>query len=652
MLTNMSKQVNFVALLALVACFVPLLLLANYTSLFRPTASVSYSTPPPVIAGVAPDLGGLGGYQAPSTAFATPCVGTPQTPVAMFKQDFGITDYQAILNKKYWNTQDKLLCNDHWPWQTQAVLPWSTIIKQLQWPTDLIQTQMENQVETVRPISIVDPTTEKQQEQTAAQQVANSAKPKNACDFVIPVLGWNIHLDVCSLLKTIVNSAFIKPIKNAAQSIIQQANGFLWSTPPADTYDLAKNPTMAFFNAVSLNLINILIVGVIAWLGLRYVLGGGFNWLSYASIQETLPRILFGLIAAYFSMQIAKVIIDGSNAFSGLFHGGMLQSMFNTQPDGTVAAVVQVIYVLMGVLLVVEDGARFAILYILLAFLPLLLFTMSLKETSHYAKGGIKALILFTFLQPAQIALMYLGQAVLTQVMTKDPGNILNYLIGIGIMFVTLSLFFSVSRVAFGGAFQPMGALATGAVAGFALGSAKFSGNNLLRGRRALNSAADKAIVGMPHIARQTPAAIVHAPENVRRAVNRGQQRVQSGVNSVVDHARTAGSKIASLTPGYATRHSKPVYDPLYTGKAASTIADPKKAALPSAPTSAIPGRNIQTNTQTRPLGSQSDLTEADHARIRAYNAQYNLRWKSVPPNTGNSKQNPTNPPNRGGKKA
>ncbi|GCE32199.1 hypothetical protein KDA_76830 [Dictyobacter alpinus] len=545
----------------------------------------------------------------------------------MFKKDWGITDYKQILNSKYWDTTDKILCNDHWTWRIVEQVTWKTILEQLRWPADLVQPSMLNQTQTVQALSTVDKPTEQQQQQKVKQQQEADAKPRSGCDFVMPVLGWNFHLDACSLLKTIVKNSFLKPIYENCKNVINQAQGFLWTTDPAATYDLGKNTTLAYFHTGMLNLVNIFIVLVLAWIGFRYVLGGGINWLEYAKIQETLPRLLFGLIAAYFAMQIAKVVIDGSNALCTLFHGDMLKHMFDAQSNGAVAATVQVIYVIMGVLLVIEAAARYGILYILLAFLPIILFCSTLKETSHYAKNGIKALILFTFLQPVQLAVMDLGQAVLVHTMTKDPGNILNYLIGISIMLVVLSLFFSVSRMAFSGAFQPLGAMATGAAAGLALGSARLGGKGVLKGRQALNEGADKVIAGMPGAARQAPAAMVGAYQGIKHA----PQNFRSGAKSFVDHARSAGTQIAKLTPGYALRHSKPVmYQPSsYTGNAASSIAHSKKTMSPSV-------TSLDQTTDDHAKGITTQQAAQIQAQIRANKAQYQARWNSHTPTPGN----------------
>ena len=51
-------------------------------------------------------------------------------------------------------------------------------------------------------------------------------------------------------------------------------------------------------------------------------------------------------------------------------------------------------------LLILEERALYTILFVIIAFLPLLLFTAAMKETQNIAKGAVRGLIFFTFLQP------------------------------------------------------------------------------------------------------------------------------------------------------------------------------------------------------------------------------------------------------------
>ena len=123
----------------------------------------------------------------------------------------------------------------------------------------------------------------------------------------------------------------------------------------------------------------------------------------------------------------------------------------------------------MGLLLILEEGARYTILFVIIAFFPLLLFTASTKETQFIARGAVRGFIFMTLLQPVQMAVMAVGVTVLNTILHGDVGNILSYLVSIGLMIFVLSLFFSFFRLAFGHMGTPFVAAAAG-FAGIAAG--------------------------------------------------------------------------------------------------------------------------------------------------------------------------------------
>ena len=95
-----------------------------------------------------------------------------------------------------------------------------------------------------------------------------------------------------------MSATLVQPLKTAFTTVQKQVNGFLWSTPAADTY---QNKHFAYFWNLSIWLVNAYLVIVVAWVALRGMIGKTFSWLSYADVLEYIPRIGFGLLAAYFS---------------------------------------------------------------------------------------------------------------------------------------------------------------------------------------------------------------------------------------------------------------------------------------------------------------------------------------------------------------
>ncbi len=295
---------------------------------------------------------------------------------------------------------------------------------------------------------------------------------------------------------------------------------------------------------LSIWLVNAYLVVVVAWVALRGMIGKTFSWLSYAEVLEYLPRIGFGLLAAYLSGHLIQIVVDGSNALSLVFSHSLFTSLTSGTPKDMISLVLDTVYLLMGLLLILEEGARYTILFVIIAFLPLLLFTACMKETQNIAKGAVRGLIFFTFLQPAQMAVMAVGQTVILSILHGDTGNILSYLVSIGIMIFVLAMFFSCARFAFGGFSAPFAAAASGVAgltAGASLRGAVQGGRGLMAGRELLNRGADKMIEGMPKLAYNVPGATASAYTAVRstpeRAVN-AYNMVRSAPGTTLQHIR------------------------------------------------------------------------------------------------------------------
>ena len=184
-----------------------------------------------------------------------------------------------------------------------------------------------------------------------------------------------------------------------------------------------------------------------------------------------------------------------------------------------VSLVLRIVYLIMGLLLILEEGARYTILFVIIAFFPLLLFTASVKETQFIARAAVRGFIFMTLLQPVQMAVMAVGITVLNTILHGDVGNILSYLVSIGLMIFVLSLFFSFFRLAFGAVSSPFVATAAG-FAGIAAGSslkgAVQGSPAAMAGRAAIQRGTKNIIQGMPSAAYKAPGAAVGAYNAVR----------------------------------------------------------------------------------------------------------------------------------------
>lgn len=394
------------------------------------------------------------------------CQGTSGTIAKMIQLDFGWSaDY---LQNKYQKDTKTVLCNDTWPWQSTMNLHVVDVLKALGWPTDLLKAPYNTQVIAVRPLPSVDPTTNTQSWKAYDQQFQSTGP----CDWVPNLVIARPHIDICAPFRGLLTQAE-QSLKSVYDGALNQTNSFLWTTP-TDPFTTDGSGLLDVWKG-SWIVVTTLLVCVIAWASIRSMFGQTIHWLTYANAVEFLPRIVFALIAAYFSKEIFVILFQFSNALTHPFTTDTVKTLIDGQPNNTVAMVMQVVYAIMGFLLIVEEAARMAVLYLLFAFSPILFFLAALTETQSVAMSTFKAAILFALLQPAQAATLNVGSRVLSTVLTQHAGNlgVLNFLVAIAIMYICLMLFFSFNSLAFGRAGGPLGMAALGTSLGLAAGGAK-----------------------------------------------------------------------------------------------------------------------------------------------------------------------------------
>lgn len=422
------------------------------------------------------------------------CIGTSGTIVTMLKFDFGWDQatLQAAVNSVWLADTRDLLCNDNYFWETVTALSAQRVIQQLQWPANLLNPQYQSQIITLKPLSTFDMKTV--QAQQAAQQGSN--KPTGPCDWVVHVLFTYVHIDLCAPLRLLISAtnAAIRGIYQAASSQLS----FLQMTPTQPFTDNAAGGLLTVWT-ISWSIVLACIIAVVAWSALRYMLGSTMHWLAYANLVEMIPRLLLGLLAAYYSKQFFLLLIQTNNTLAAIFEcsnaavvanctKNTIGTTINAPTTGTVAQALQIVYGGMGFLLIIEEAARIAVIYLLFAFSPILFFLASLRETERWAKSTALAAILFILLQAMQAATLNVGEGVLSGVLHNSASQLgfLNLLVAIAILYITLLLFFSITRMAFGFAGGPL-ALAP---VEMSMGLAGAGGRALIGSGRALGGAA------------------------------------------------------------------------------------------------------------------------------------------------------------------
>jgi hypothetical protein len=429
------------------------------------------------------------------------CLGHADTALAMLNKDFAL-DLTAppllwgtdAIQDPYASSTRLLFCNDFWPWKVVSDLPragllivWQ-VLQALHWPDDLINSRYRFNSFAIRLLSEVDPAT--------AAILEEQAKHDH-CTWNYDVLLSKQQLNVCDLIEHVLLS-----IADGVRGVYldQQAHiRFVWETP-TDLFT-QEHDGLLWFWQFSWGLVLTFLVAVIAWVGWRTMLGASISWLAYASILETLPRIVLSLIVAFFSKTLFLGLVATNNTFAQIFgQETIISVLLNHQATGSVEAVLQILYAAMALLFIIEEAARMAVLYVLFAFAPLLLFCAALRETAGIARTSVMATILFTFLQAMQLAVLAVGGKVIVSVLGTASSSliVLHLLSGFAILYLTLMLFFSVTRVAFGGLGSPLGtgmhSLTTGLFAGIGFGLARATLRRRNGGGRRPRPAASRAV--------------------------------------------------------------------------------------------------------------------------------------------------------------
>ncbi len=268
------------------------------------------------------------------------------------------------------------------------------------------------------------------------------------CDWVINIFGEH-HIDVCFPLRLIVGAGAFA-VRNVYHAVAKQVN-FLWSTPLPPFQDDSQGGLITVWNT-SWSIVLACVTAVIAWAGLRYAVGSVLSWLSYANLIELIPRLLFALLAAFFSKEFFIMLIQANNALAGIFNTNALNVIMDQTTSGIINNLMQILYGVLAFVLILEGAARIAVIYLLFAFAPILFFLAALRETQHWAKNAAVAAILFIFLQAIQAGALDVGGRIMTSVLHSKPNDLtfLNLLVSIAIMYVTLTLFFGITRMALG----------------------------------------------------------------------------------------------------------------------------------------------------------------------------------------------------------
>lgn len=196
-------------------------------------------------------------------------------------------------------------------------------------------------------------------------------------------------------------------------------------TPPALSYDnSAVRHLWSAMRAVANSLLGVLAV----W--------GGFNVIvhphiraPYHTAMELLPRLVLGALLVNTSLDWGRFVISLNNALCQSFGSVMLPAwdQVNSGLMGFVVALIALlVYLVMGLLLLVQMLMRLALVDVLLIVAPLALLCWVLPQTHGWAQLWFSIFFGTVFSQFVQVLVLQLGTALIAQVTSLASPEVLH----------------------------------------------------------------------------------------------------------------------------------------------------------------------------------------------------------------------------------
>jgi hypothetical protein len=213
---------------------------------------------------------------------------------------------------------------------------------------------------------------------------------------------------------------------------------FLSRTPERLSYD--NDLVKAFIHATQM-----LADGVLAVVTLI----GGFNVMfrpylgrSYAGTLELAPRILLGAVLANTAAWWGRLAIDVNNAACGAFGAGPPPNLADTLARSTLPdeLLIGLIYVVMGLLLTLQQLMRLALVDVLLILAPIAAVCWILPQTNGWGRLWGTLFVGTVFAQTVQVLTLRLGFNLATDMPQTTAAGLIQPLLGIAVLALVLKI--------------------------------------------------------------------------------------------------------------------------------------------------------------------------------------------------------------------
>lgn len=222
-------------------------------------------------------------------------------------------------------------------------------------------------------------------------------------------------------------------------AVLASPLNFITQTPPAGSY---ASPTVRGLWNVTRTIADAALA-LVAMVGGFNLIGKVHAGAAYHDVIELLPRLALGALLANTSLTWGQLAIDANNALCQAVGQASLPEWSNIDV-GTqllVDVIGILIYLVAGLLLLLQMLMRLALVDVLLVVSPLALVCWILPQTQGWARLWTSAFFGSVFTQFVQVLALTLGGSLLTEVTPMAPdAALLSVFLGVAVIALTLKI--------------------------------------------------------------------------------------------------------------------------------------------------------------------------------------------------------------------
>ncbi len=264
----------------------------------------------------------------------------------------------------------------------------------------------------------------------------------------LPSSGTGFLGDPTAWATTVFQQALVTLLRSSSSDIaglldwlMASSGNVISQTPPQLSYDQS---IVRDLWGTSRTVANGMLAAVALWGGLSLIVGPHLR-APYHTAMELLPRLALGALAVNVSYDWCRFSIDANNALCNTF-GAVGLPAWNVVGDSVMGFVVSLlallVYLVMGLLLLVQMLTRLALIDLMLVVAPLALVCWVLPQTYAWAQTWFLTFFGTVFAQVAQVLVLHLGTGLISQFANVEnvvrPGGayqaVLSLLLGIAVV--------------------------------------------------------------------------------------------------------------------------------------------------------------------------------------------------------------------------